>query len=501
MGGTIDYQELFEHAPDAVLVISPNGAVLDANRRACAFLGYARSALVGSDVSSLIAPDPRRADEEAPPGVRDLIADEPARRLFVRGDGGRVAGEIAGTSVPARAGEGEVIVAVVRDVSERVPAARDRAEVTKRLEALGSLAGGIAHDFNNILASIIGFAELAREQMPADSEAARDLDRALKASGQASKLVGQILAFGKRGSNDRRPVDVEQAIVGIVRLARATLPPTAELRIASDHSHTVVSGDETRLQQVVLNLCANAGKALGPRGGEVRVTVETVELDAHDWGLSPGRYVALSVEDDGPGVPEEMRDWIFEPYVSTRSASGGTGLGLSVVKNIVESCGGAIRLIDSERGAHFRVLLPATAGSVADGGEPADAPGEGRGTVLLLDDTPDLVEIATRRLSAAGYTVMASDEVYDALQLVNAWGEEIDLVVTDYSMPAMTGTEFLRRAREAGLKAPALVATGMDPVIPDGLRRALGIVDIVRKPLAGDDLVRLVDRFVGPGEA
>lgn len=496
MGGVLDYRRIFEHAPDAVLVVSPDGRVIDANPAAEAFLGYDRSELVTTRISTLIAPlAPGVPDDGADAHAPALGERGPSRRIFVRSDGSRVAGEVARTRLPSAHGDPGLTVVAVRDVSRRVPEERGRAEAEDRLQTLGALAGGIAHDFNNILASIVGFAELAREQVPSDSDAARDLDRALKASDQAGRLIEQILAFGRRGEDDRRPVDLEQAIVGVARLVRSSLPPGADLEISSDHSHTVVSGDETRLQQIVLNLCSNAGKALGSGPGTVRVTIETVDLAEPELGLAPGRYVALSVQDDGPGVPEELRDWIFEPYVSTRTDAGGTGLGLSVVKSIVESHGGVIRLVDAERGAHFRVLLPACSGAAEEREGRVHDPQGGRGTVLVLDDSAELVEIATRRLSDAGYTVMASEDVYDALQLVNVWGHEIDLVVTDHSMPGMTGTAFLRRAREAGLACPAVMLTGADPSITGAELGRLGIDEVVGKPLPGHELVRLVDRL------
>lgn len=500
MARSLERATVFDHAPDAIFVMRDDGTVLDVNRRACSFLGYERDEIIGHSVTEFVAPDHRADSLRRLDRVAHGAAPDPVHRVFLCKDGRRVPGAIRLT-VLDRPDGGRVVVSIVRDVTDQFGRAQARAEQSLRLQSLGMLAGGIAHDFNNILASIVGFGELAREQVEPDSDVARDIERALKAADQARRLVEQILRFGRHGSGARAPIDLEQAVVGIIRIVRSTLPPGTELSVASDHSSTLVLGDETRLQQVVLNLCANAGKALGERQGAVRITLETVDLTADrpvSSQLAPGKYVALSVHDDGPGVPEEIRDWIFEPYFSTRDGAGGTGLGLSVVRSIVEDHNGVISLEESERGAHFRVLLPAYEGEPpARTAASASAIQRLRGTALVLDDEPEIVEIVTRHLSAAGLTVMASADVHDALQLVRTWGGEIDVIVTDESMPVMRGTEFVERVRLLGCEAPALVVTGAAPVAGEDELERLGIVGVAGKPVARGELVAMVADALG----
>jgi PAS domain S-box-containing protein len=350
-----EYQELFQLAPDPILVLDASGAVLDANDEATRFLGYPRDELIGLSVVQTVAPEDR---DESTKRLRQLVpgaSADPVRRIFMRKDGSRVPGEICARVLSNPDGSLWRTISVIRDASRSVTDERMRDEQAARLQALGSVASGVAHDFNNILATIIGYSELAREQVGAQSDIARDLDRSIRAADQAQHLVEQILAFGRQADGTERAFDVEQAIVAVTRLVRSLLPAGTEFRVESDHSEAVAFGDMARFQQVILNLCSNAGRALGDRRGTVRVSVRTESGNGE-------KKLAITVSDDGPGVPEEIRDRIFEPFFSTRSGGSGTGLGLSLVRTIVESFGGTVVLDDTEIGASFTVRLPAADG-------------------------------------------------------------------------------------------------------------------------------------------
>lgn len=503
MRDSVDYEELFAAAPDAMFVMDSRGVVVAANDEATRFVGYQREEILGRCVCDFVAPEQRG---ESTRRVEELAVTEtlaPARRVFVRRDGSRVPGEIYVSAFVSRVSGRRMLYSVVRDISRSVAADRLHAEQSARLQALGTLAGGVAHDFNNILASIIGFGELAREALENDSPAARDIDRALSAADQARKLAAQILAFGRHDEEAFRPLDLEQAIVGVIRLARSTLSAGTDLRFASDHSPTTVLGDRTRLQQAVINLCSNAGKAVSDGGGLVVIGLESIELESgNEWSLPAGGYASLTVEDDGPGVPDDVREFIFEPYFSTRSGTGGTGLGLSVVRSVAEEHGGAICLEAGTAGACFRVLIPLyrSAGDQIEAGTDAtsnsESNGSSGGTVLVLDDDTEMVEVMSRGLSAAGFSVMGSTDPLDALQLCTTWASEIDLVLTDENMPEMSGTVFLRRARRNGLRCAAIMITGLDPAIDAADRAELGIVEIVNKPVRRASLQRAVSRAI-----
>ncbi|MFW6313714.1 MAG: hybrid sensor histidine kinase/response regulator [Spirochaetota bacterium] len=507
MADSLDYQELFAAAPDAMFVMEAGGVVVAVNAETTRFLGYPREEILGRSVGEFVAPEQLDESSRRTAGLADVETLAPARRVFVRRDGTRVPGEIYVSAFVSRATGRRLIYSIVRDISRSLAVDRLHAEQSVRFQALGALAGGVAHDFNNILASIIGFGELAREQLENDLPAARDIDRALKAAEQARKLTAQILAFGREDDDVWQPVDLEQAIVGIIRLVRSTLSPGTDLRFESDHSPAIVLGDRTRLQQAVINLCSNAGKAVGDRGGLVAIRLESIELEpGNDWSLPAGGYASLTVEDDGPGVPDEVHDFIFDPYFSTRPGAGGTGLGLSVVKSVVVGHGGAIRLEADAPGARFRTMIPLHR-SVED---PVEERAEETGvsessdsigrTVLVLDDDPEVVEVMSRGLSAAGFSVMASTDPRDALQLCGTWASDIDLVLTDENMPEMAGTAFLRRARRDGLRCPAVVLTGLDPELGEAERSELGIVAVVHKPVRRTLLQRVARRAIDEWE-
>jgi PAS domain S-box-containing protein len=357
----IDYRYLFDHSPDAVFLVDFSGTIIDVNLQATRFLGYSADELIGSSTFDHVAPEQQQQSENR---LRELTEEgfvKPAMRIFINKDGQRVPGEIFATAVELPGEDESLIFSAVRAVNLDLVYQREQEEQSKRLESLGRIASGVAHDLNNILSSIIGFAELAREALPADSDPHRDILRSLKAADQAKKLVSQILTFGRKSAPEPKPFDVEQSIIAIIRLIRSTLPDRVDLQFVSDHSRAVVKGDGSRLQQVVVNLCANAGKAIGNSRGVIRIRLNTLFLEgdrADEWGLSEGRYVAVSVHDDGPGIPPDIQEWIFEPFFSTRNSAGGTGLGLSIARGIVEEHGGSIRLEPSPRGAHFRLLLP-----------------------------------------------------------------------------------------------------------------------------------------------
>ncbi len=363
----IDYRYLFAHSPDSIFLLDTSGTIVDANVAATEFLGYPVERLIGSSAFDFVAPEQRKQSSER---LHLLSRDgfvQPTVRIFVNAEGERIPGEIYAVLMQPPGNEEQLIFSAIRAVDMRLIYEREREEQSKRLESLGRIASGVAHDLNNILSSIIGFAELARESLPSDSEPHRDIVRSLKASEQAKKLVAQILTFGRKKVREKKPFDVEQSIIAIIRLIRSTLPDRVDLQFVSDHSRAVVMGDSGRLQQVLVNLCANAGKAIGDTLGVIRIRLNTVTLDperAVEWGLESGRYVSVSVHDDGPGIPDDMRDWIFEPFFSTRDSAGGTGLGLSISRGIVEEHGGVIRLEQSPQGAHFRMLLPEYDGEV-----------------------------------------------------------------------------------------------------------------------------------------
>ncbi|GAB4253523.1 ATP-binding protein [Deferrisoma sp.] len=361
-------------------------------------------------------------------------------------------------------------------------ALQDRLREAQKLEAVGTLAGGIAHDFNNILAVILGNAELALLNPPADPGLRRRLERILEASERARQVVAQLLAFCRKTEGPRRPVEAARAVGDALVLLRAAIPKTVEIEERLAPEAGWVLADPAALQRIVMNLVTNAYQAVGPRGGRVRVAV------------APDRDgVRLEVADDGPGIPEDVLPRIFEPYFTTKGVGEGSGLGLAVVKGLVEAMEGRIE-VESEpgRGARFTVWLPRAAPPSDEETGEDEAP-RGRGErVLVVDDEPAVGEAAAAMLRALGYRAELVADPAEALARVEAEPGAWDLVLSDQTMPGMTGDELCRRLRRAAPDLPVLLCTGYHETLDESAAAAAGAAGLVFKPLTAGELARAV---------
>ena len=359
----------------------------------------------------------------------------------------------------------------------------------QKMEAIGTLAGGIAHDFNNILSAILGYTELADSEV-ADQELARHcLREVYQASRRAKDLVRQILAFSRMGDQELKPIFLGPIVKEALRLLRASLPSTIEIRQNLQATQSVVEADPTQVHQVLMNLCTNAAHAMHEEGG-----VLTVELvDAPPEGayrtampeLGPGGHIRLSVSDTGHGMPPAIIDRIFDPYFTTKAKGTGTGLGLAVVHGIVTRHHGAIAVRSAPgEGATFDIYLPKVERDVGEAiGGPMQVP---RGTerILFVDDEPSLVMLAERMLERLGYTVTSCTNSLEALELFRSAPDTFDLVVTDMTMPGLTGDRLAREVLAIRPGMPVVLCTGYSELITEEQALDIGIRRFVMKPLA-----------------
>jgi CHASE2 domain-containing sensor protein/signal transduction histidine kinase len=400
---------------------------------------------------------------------------------------------------------------VVRDVTYRRRLETEQRDLQARLaqaqkmEALGTLAGGIAHDFNNILSAIIGYAELIEASTGGEYRVHEKLARITQAGMRARDLVKQILTFSRRTARDLKPVQPGLIVEESMRLMRPALPSTIEIRcrVASE---AFVEGDETQIQQIVMNLCTNAYQSMKTGGGLLEVSVEDALLsngiEQDNWLLPPGRYVAVRVRDTGHGIPEEIRKRIFEPYFTTKEVGEGTGLGLSTVHGILKAHGGGLYL-ESEvgRGTTFHVYLP-TLDRVVPPAERRKSGGSPRGSehILFVDDEAALVDIAREALVELGYRVTAMTSPVDALECLRRDASSFDVLITDLTMPRVTGIQLAAEARRIRADLPVILCTGYRQVAKPEDIEAAGIGCIVPKPATSRDLAEAVRCLVGrPG--
>jgi signal transduction histidine kinase len=402
------------------------------------------------------------------------------------------------------------LLAVVRDITARRRAEAARREFEARLaqarkmEALGQLAGGVAHDFNNILAGILGFAEMIRRiaRDPAASGFAQEIVQAAK---RARDLVKQILMFSRRQPGERRPLRLPDVVAEALQLVRGAAPPAVQVSTHLDADVPYILGDATQLHQVVMNLCTNAAQAMGDAGGELLVTVGTVpagpDFARRHPPLREGECVRLAVTDTGPGMPQAVMDRLFEPFFTTKAPGVGTGLGLSVVHGVVQNHDGAI-VVESRpgNGTTFEVYLPAVGAPSGAGEMPVSdnvaAPAAGR-RILFVDDEASIARLAQVMLKALGHTAATFGKPAEGLAALRADPTGFDLVITDLTMPGMTGVELARGVRQIRPDIPIVLSSGFADEVPEETLKALGIVEVLPKPFQMQALGAAVTRATG----
>ncbi len=403
--------------------------------------------------------------------------------------------------------DGPTILVMGRDITEQKRAEREKAvlqeqlQQAQKMEAIGTLAGGIAHDFNNILAAILGYAELAGLDIPEVSKARYNLQQSIKSAHRAKDLVNQILAFSRQGMQERKPMDIKPIVKEALKFLRASLPTTIEIRQEIEEDPGTIEADPTQVYQVLMNLCTNAAHAMSDHGGVLEVLLNKVDLDggisSPSMGLEPGPFLRLRVSDTGHGIPPEILPRIFDPYFTTKEVGKGTGLGLAVVNGIVKSYGGGIA-VSSEvgKGSTFDIYFPRVESpiSVLGSGKVEPLPLGGHERALFVDDEAAIVEIGKSHLEYLGYEVVARTSSVEALEVFKESPERFDLVITDMTMPNMTGDKLAQEILEIRPGIPIILCTGFSESISEEKAKSLGIREFVMKPLVMKDLAQAVRR-------
>jgi two-component system, cell cycle sensor histidine kinase and response regulator CckA len=380
-------------------------------------------------------------------------------------------------------------------------ALREQLLQAQKMQALGTLAGGIAHDFNNILFAMMGFAELALDEIPQGTTIHSNLNQILVAGRRAKDLVRQILTFSRQTDEVKRPVQIAPIVKETLKFLRASLPTTVEIRHAIDPQLGTILARPTQIHQILMNLCTNAAHAMREKGGRLTVTLNQVELDSEPspqlTGISPGRYLKLTVSDTGHGMSQEIADRIFEPYFTTKRAGEGTGLGLAVVHGIVESHEGRIEMqTRAKRGTTFSVYLPVIDEVSPNQADDGDIAPTGRETILVVDDEELLAAVTKQILESLGYRVAAETDSLEALDLFGSMPERFDLVITDMTMPNLTGIELAIKMKAVRPEVPVIVCTGFSDQISQDIAKDMGIEALVMKPVLKVELAKTVRRVL-----
>ena len=396
---------------------------------------------------------------------------------------------------------------ITRDISERIQARRKtrqleaRLQQAQKMESIGTLAGGIAHDFNNVLFPIIGYTELALQDLPSQTSAAANLEKVLQAADRAKGLVRQILAFSRQSTEqDPEPVQVEPIIKETLKLLRNTIPASIEIHSDIPQDVGAVTIHPAQLHQVIMNLCTNAYHAMENQPtGKLEVHLRRVQVTAENTGfhaqLEAGTYICMTVADTGCGMSAEVMEKIFDPYFTTKSQDKGTGLGLSVSYGIAQKAGGIIITNSTPgKGSRFHVYLPA-AKSRQDR-QPDPKPGtflpEGSERILLVDDEKRVLEVEQMTLEKLGYQVTAFSDSPEAVNAFESSPDRFDLVITDQSMPQISGIELARKIRQIRSHVPVILCSGYSEKITRETTLEDDIQAVLLKPIARQELAGVI---------
>jgi two-component system, cell cycle sensor histidine kinase and response regulator CckA len=495
------FRSYFESPLIGMAITSPDRRWLEVNDHLCRMLGYTREELLQIRWSDLTPEGDMGVNErflrQSLEGELDTYSLE---KRYRRKDGGLVHASIAVRCIRKPDGQADYFLTVVQDQTARIEAEQAQAELesqlrqAQKLEALGQLAGGIAHDFNNILTAIMAYTELAAMDIDNPQEVRSHLDQVQAASNRARDLVRRILTFSRQRKQERKPVHLKQVIEEALSLMHSTLPATIEVEARLSTDAPVVLADLSQVHQVLMNLCTNSGYAMRERPGHLVVSLERVEVDSALVRTHPelreGCYARLSVKDSGSGMPQEVMKRVFEPFFTTKPPGEGTGLGLSVVHGIMQDHEGAV-MVESMpgQGTTFRLFFPEEIGeaTVAPMGSSTLLRGQGE-RILFIDDEQALCDSTRQILDKLGYRANVQSSPVAGLEVFRAHPDDFDLVITDLTMPFMTGLEVAREMLTLRPELPILLASGFSGVWTSEKVRAEGLRDLLTKPLTASAL-------------
>ncbi len=507
-GELLKWGHIFKDAQWGIALGDANGKTYNLMNPAYAHMhGFSVEELTSKEISTMFVP----AFREKLPGIIKKC-HELGHYTFegehLRKDGTSFPVYHDVTTVRNEKGQVEYRVVNIIDITDRIKAEKEKSKLESQLrqahkmEAIGTLAGGIAHDFNNILAAILGYAEMVRDEVPEGSQVKKDILEVLKAGKRAQDLVRHILAFSRKSEHDPVVVAPHLIVEEAITLLRASIPTTIEILQNIDSNCGSVLCDPTQVHQVLMNLCTNAAQAMDNEGGMLEITLSCVELSEEVLQNEPtlqfGQYVQLTVGDSGPGIGSDLIDRIFDPYFTTKEIGKGSGMGLAVVHGIVKSHNGMITVENrASGGTNFNVYFPRVEKTVLKEIEKVEPLPTGNERGLVVDDEVTVVEMTKRRLERLGYQVTTETDSVRALELFRCAPNSFDFIITDQTMPHMTGEQLAKAVLSINPDIPIIICSGYNSQMGVEQTKVEGISAFIMKPIGKRKLAEIIRQVLG----
>jgi len=500
-----NYRMLVENTRDIIYSYNPDGTVRFITPQ-IAKLGYNPEEIVGRKMIDFVHPDDK---ERILNEFRKFIVTGKSFPTVCRLIGKKSVIHIEEISEIIKDEKGDIayITGVIRDITERIKSEEEKSKLEKQLrhsdkiKAIGTLAGGIAHDFNNILVAILGYIEVAMYNIPDDSNLRPYMEQMKKACHRAIKLVKQLLTFSRETEGERNPIQLSSIIKESLKMLRPLIPATIDIK-QNLKNPGIINGDPTHIYQIMMNLCKNAADAMKEKGGVIKVSLKDIDTGSNieelNQELAPGNYIRLTVSDTGHGIDQSIKERIFEPYFTTKKIGEGSGMGLSIVHGIVKSYGGEIT-VESEtgKGTSFNIFFPKIKSNEHVEIKGNSKPPGGNENILLVDDEEDMVvRVLKKILEDLGYNVVAKYSGNQAFKVFCEDPEWFDLVITDQTMPKMTGIELSRRLLQVRPDIPIILISGFSQVISSEMIKEIGIKQFITKPFEIQELANIMRKLL-----
>ena len=498
----------FQNSPIGMSLCHMDGAIIQTNSAFCRMLGYE-----GSELKRLTFQDVTHPEdlEKLMPYYEKCIRGEidsfQLDKRYIKKDGEFIWVNLTVAIIKDHGEQPLHALIMVDDITEAKMAEENRRRLeaqlrqAQKMEAIGTLAGGIAHDFNNILGAIIGYSEMAIYDTEEGSMVRHNMEQVLKAGHRAKDLVKQILAFSRKSEQDKKIILITPIVKEVLKLLRASLPTTIEIRQHIEPDLGAIFADPTQIHQVMMNLGTNSAHAMAEAAGVLDVSLSNVELGPENASQFPdlehGRYVALVVRDTGHGMDAATLDRIFDPYFTTKTKEKGTGMGLAVVHGIVKGLNGGLKVASKPgKGTSFTILFPRKTSEIQFDSEELKALPTGNERILFVDDEETLIDLGKNMLAKLGYQVVTHTSPIEAIKAFQAHPEKFDLTISDMTMPNLTGDMLAKALLKIRPEIPIIICTGFSEQISEEKVNSIGITGFLMKPLTICELAHTVRRVL-----